>query len=215
MLLVGHTTKTLQLAVCMFRNLHLMFQNEERRLGYEVTRLSSPTNETDFPISSLHWPACRIAGFKVRSTKAMSQTRSTFTHAHPAITHTTALLCMVWHRPGTPLGSQQSIQHLITLANSFQTLPQFLPGSVGKGPERNQVRGLEQCFSFVWVYISTHTLGSLQSHWSSSHWRASHLSSSYGFSFCPCSIHFTCSAGNALKLDICTEELKSSFVKRQ
>lgn len=42
-----------------------------------------------------------------------------------------------------------------------------------------------------------------------------HLSSSSGFSFCPCFIYFTCSAGNALKLNICIRELKSLFIKRQ
>lgn len=220
MLLVGHTTKMLQLAVCMSRNLHLTFWNEERRLGYEVTSLTSPTNGTGFPLF-LHsiGQHGEEQVFKTRSTEAMPQTHGTFAHTEPATLphchphHCPPLYRMIWTRNSTGLSAKHPSPH--PTSQFISDLSQNSScGSLWGKAQRGTRPGACTSVSFIWVYSSTHTLGSLQSHWSSSHWTASHLSSSYGFSFCPHFVYFTCSAGNALKLDICIQELKSSFIKK-
>lgn len=195
-----------------------MFQNKEMRLGYGITSLPSPTNGSDSPLSSLHWQHGEEQVFKVRSIKAMPQTWGTFTHTQPA----TLPQCHPHHCP--PLyGMDQELHWAPTkasitsskLANSFQILARIPPRVCRERPREEPGQGLVAVNSFIWVYRSTHTLSSLPSHWSSSHWTASHLSSYHGFSFCPRFIYFTCSATSTLKLDICIQELKSSFIKKQ
>lgn len=95
-------------------------------------------------------------------------------HPHPALLH------MEWYGPGTPLGSQQSIHHLIQLANSFQTSARIPPGVWRKARDCRSDCLLSE-------FTAAHTPSAPCSLTGLPHPKQlpSHLSSSYGFSFCP------------------------------
>lgn len=201
-------SRCFQLAIplkrCMFRNLHLMFWNEERRLGYEVTSLSSPTNGTGFPL--LHY----IGQHGEELHEAQDQ-------KHKGNAPNPRYLRTHWASHSSPLSptplpasiSNDMDQELhralskacITSSNfpiHFRPQPEFLLWkSVGKA-QRGTSQGLVSVFLF-YLSLQQHTHPWLLAvSLSSSHWTASHLSSSYGFSFCPHFIYFMCSAGKLL-----------------
>lgn len=95
-----------------------MFWNEDRRLGYEVTSLISPTNGTGFPLF-LHsiGQHGEEQVFKARSTKAVPQTHGTFAHTKPATLphchphHCPPLYRMIWTRSSTGLSAKHPSPH--------------------------------------------------------------------------------------------------------
>lgn len=146
-----------------------------------------------------------------RCPKSVAPLRKPNQSLFPSVTHTTTLLHTKWYGPGTPLGSQQTSITSSNLPIYFQPWPEFL---LWRKVQRGTRPGAHGSVSLLSEFTAAHTPSGSCSLTGLPHTEPL-LSSPYGFSFCPHFIYFTCSAANAFKLDICIQELKSSFIKRQ